>query len=266
MFIQLLLTLRLLSCFELKPNEQFDICYINLEREKERNQHMINLLGASNCKFTRFNAIDGVEVLKDTKKLSEYCEVDKKDKFLDLLNYRNCSHRLMGMIGCKLSHYLNMRRIEKSRNTKPVLVLEDDVDLECDFVKQLEETLQHMPVNWDILCITEHLSADKKHKNNKFIFKVRWFIEGIFVINGWKSAEKIANLIKSKCDSTTPIDSFLGNASSRNRISVFSVQNKLAVQMRRKFQSSIPSSWPLASKPLKNSLHDFIKHKSGLNT
>ena len=68
----------------------------------------------------------------------------------------------MGMVGCKLSHYLNLRRIEISRTKKPVLILEDDVDLEFNFVKKIESVLNKMPEDLDILLISGHYKEFKK--------------------------------------------------------------------------------------------------------
>lgn len=257
MLFTLLLNVMTVTC---NANKEFDICYINLDTEVVRNMHMRNLFAVSNCSFTRFNAVNGVEVLAGKRKIDEYIRPHNLNISIYMPQYINIGPHFHGMIGCKLSHYLNLRRIEKTNSSKPVLVLEDDVDLEVDFIKRIETALRTAPKNWDLISVTEHFVKSYNVGNNtEFLSAADWFIECIFLVNGANSARKVANLIESQCRSDTPIDNFLGRQSQCKTIQVYGFNEKVAVQMRDSFKSTIPNSWPLNSKPLKNSLSSFIQ-------
>lgn len=268
MHILFLLQIAFISCDKFKINSLFDICYVNLERESLRKNHMESLLSTVYCRFSRFNAVDGIDLLENKKSISYYLDpLGLSNIPINISKYSGIDKQLMGMVGCKLSHYINFRRIEKSNSAKPVLVLEDDIDLEADFVDIIEGAIKRAPKDWDIITLTEHYAVDGKKTslNTPYLHRIGWFVETIYLVNGARSSKMIADLIELKCSRDCPIDTFLSNESIANTIQAYAFKEKLAIQLRSTFPSAIPNSDPLYPKPLKRSILSVMAKRQKLN-
>ena len=92
----------------------FETYYINMKKDKSRNDHTINTLNQTNLNYKRFEAIDGSQC-KDTdyykKKTNLFCKLFSTDK----------------MIGCGLSHIKLIEDIYHKNNTPYALIFEDDI-------------------------------------------------------------------------------------------------------------------------------------------
>lgn len=251
-----------------KPNKMFDICYINMDGEAKRNEHLKALLSVSRCKGQRFSAVNGKELIKDEKKFEKYLSSIKLDAKVDLTKYANLGNHQLGMAGCKLSHYLNYKRIEKTNSTKPVLILEDDVDLECDFVVKIEKALSNMPDGWEVLLITGHFRPENPQPcaPGSPVVKVGYFFELLgYIVNGSTVAKKLTNLIDCRCAPFMPIDLYFAHESTHKHLAVYAMKQKQAIQLRSRFPTAIPSSdSQIYSSPLVNSLGDFVISQHGL--
>lgn len=106
-------------------NSLFDkIFYINLKRDVERNDYMINQFkqfGITN--YERFEAVECTEV-PDKSLWRNFNKQD--DKYVK------------GSVGCRLSH-LGVLKLAKQRNYKFVMILEDDVMILTDLSGILKE-------------------------------------------------------------------------------------------------------------------------------
>jgi GR25 family glycosyltransferase involved in LPS biosynthesis len=61
-----------------------------------------------------------------------------------------------GAAGCAISHYNTYRKIIKEYNdTDKILILEDDITFDKDFINKLQEHLKNIP-NYDILFLGYH--------------------------------------------------------------------------------------------------------------
>jgi GR25 family glycosyltransferase involved in LPS biosynthesis len=95
------------------------IFYINLERSRNRNKNMINLLKNLNVNYERFNAIDGNEL--DINSINFESDYLKK-KFIEFINISNNYE-----IACTLSHLSLLLKLSVE-NGEYFLILEDDVN------------------------------------------------------------------------------------------------------------------------------------------
>ena len=248
---------------DFKKNELFDICYINLLKESKRKEHLEKMLTTANCSFVRFNAINGVAVMGGIQKLEDYEKESILKSHIDLSRFNSLRKDQYGMIGCRFSHYLNLRRIEHSNLTnKPVLILEDDVDLECDFVSKIDDSLICLPTDWDICLISPFHSKHKEHVDfgdNKTV-KIGYFYECLgYIVNGSKSAKKIADIIDQHCSPLGPVDLFLAYEAIKGSINVYALRESQCRQMQEIFVSSISTSQVMGTKiVLRDSLYNYV--------
>lgn len=137
------------------------IYYINLDRRPDRNEHIkkeiskINFLGD----VERIPAVDGTKL--DIANLSE--DLITKEGKADALNKDAGLYYIMtkGAIGCALSHHnLATKIIEEMTDNDYVLILEDDVVMEDNFLDKLNKYLKEMPT-FDILLIGYHMKQNK---------------------------------------------------------------------------------------------------------
>ena len=229
----------------------------------ERKNQIEKMLTTANCCFLRFNAVNGNAVMNKIEKITDYEKNYNLKTPIDLNKFNSLDSSRYGMLGCKFSHYLNLRRIENTELTnRPVLILEDDVDLECDFVDKIEDAIQKLPENWDMCLITgfRHLHDNHVDFGDNSIIKVGYFFECLgYIVNGSKSAGKLANFINETCPPDFPVDLFLANISMQNGFNLYGLNNTLATQLRKEFPTAIPSSGEIQEITLVDSLNKYYR-------
>ena len=123
------------------------IYYINLNKRKDRNEHVINQLKKASIpenKVTRFTAIDG-DTYEFTK---EELELFKNASFLK-------TPSLKKIMGNQLSHlYIFKDMVEKGYSK--ILILQDDIVFREGFVDHLNKVLDTLPSDCEILNIGIH--------------------------------------------------------------------------------------------------------------
>lgn len=257
------------NCFcslMIKPNERFDIVCVNLEKDKERKAHMESILSYAKCKYEFFNAVDGHLVLTDQKNISEY------SRGLDITYYAN-THKFVdekyhGVVGLKLTSYILYKKLENSGSNKPLLILEDDADLEADFVVRVEDTLSKMGDNWDILILNNNYILKDASVPPDAITGLREI--GMFagtyayLINGCSTAKKLIDLM-DKCSLNRPIDACLGAGCTYSQIKGYAYTTPLATHLGNVFKSNIPTSWFVGPDALNNSLYWLVKNNGMSN-
>ena len=124
---------------------KFKTYYINLEKDKKRNEETIYELNKTNLKYERFNGIDG----------------NKIDKYNDTLCNRIpsiCKKILTNkIIGCALSHIMLYKYIKQCDKNNFALILEDDIEVinpELNYKKEINKivkTYNKIKPNWEII-------------------------------------------------------------------------------------------------------------------
>lgn len=113
---------------------------INLERSKDRLQHIDANLSKFNIKYKRFNAIDA-------KKLSMK---EINENTTEMCRYLTCNK---SVIGCGMSHYNVWNIISKSVD-KWHLILEDDIEFTEETIKFLDDLSDSSIINEDDIIIS----------------------------------------------------------------------------------------------------------------
>jgi glycosyltransferase involved in cell wall biosynthesis/GR25 family glycosyltransferase involved in LPS biosynthesis len=123
------------------------IYYINLDKRKDRNTHVINQLKKANIpdnKIRRYTAIDG-----DTYSFSQ----KELDLFKNAFFLKTPSAKKL--MGNQLSHfYIFKDMVEKGYNK--ILILQDDVVFRDGFIDHLNKICNYLPLNCEILNIGIH--------------------------------------------------------------------------------------------------------------
>lgn len=242
---------------EMRENSKFDITCISLEREAKRRDHMIRMLDLAGCEFRIFNAVDGNLIISQKKDIKEYC--NSLDLTLMVKRHLDLGSRYYGTVGLKLSNYILMRELEQSKSDKPLLILEDDADLEADFVTVIEDMLDKMNKEWDIILLTPRYWADHERPFDENTgLEGMGFFYGTYgmMINGSKSAKKLADFLEV-CPPTLPIDDYYGELSKNKKIIGYAFKNQLVTHLGNIFQSTIGTSYPLNPANLKLSLYEL---------
>jgi GR25 family glycosyltransferase involved in LPS biosynthesis len=138
------------------------VLWINLDRRTDRKIHMEKELKKIhlNCPTERVSAVDGRTLTK--KDLEGLLDDNSIEQFLDTTDkqFAPGSYMTKGAAGCVLSHYKCWNKIVNGNNDL-VLVLEDDIIIDNNFIEKLNIYLKEIP-NYDLLYIGYHDSLQKK--------------------------------------------------------------------------------------------------------
>lgn len=126
------------------------IYFINLDKSKDRLEYINKQLSTLSIPVERFPAVDGSKLNINLLKKTGILKTDKMMK---------------GAVGCSLSHINIWKKIKKD-NIDNVLVLEDDVQIDPDFEKKLNEYSSQIPKDFDILYLGGSNIYGKKLSKN----------------------------------------------------------------------------------------------------
>lgn len=237
-------------------NSSFDIVYVNLERHGNKRVHIEQMLKHANCTFRRFNAVDGQELCSKKKSIKDYTKdiriVPTDDSIHQRINTKNA-----GRAGCHLSHLIILREIDVSDTDRPVLVLEDDIDLDEFFVEKVEEVIANPPGKWDIILLGGIVNEKWwKRRRNKHLVAVHYeACLHAYLVNGARSAKRVADTIDSIQCPGRPVDLIIQSAFRDDRsFAFYCFSPMIGVQRRDLFESdiTISRSTPFYMKYLKN--------------
>ena len=124
---------------------------INLEKDIERKEDIVNQCIAFNLDYTVIPAVDG-------RKLSE-------DDLSKLIDPEKSKGMTRGEIGCSLSHYNIYKKIV-DENIEYALILEDDAQLEPNLAKALE-LLEKNVSNTPTIILLGPINKYSKRKNQQ---------------------------------------------------------------------------------------------------
>ena len=155
----------------IKKDKGMKVFYINLEKRKDRKDHMEKMLSKLNLDYERFPAIcptiDEIKFGKYKKFYDKACERIKS--FADT---ERQYPRAIGVFGCYLSHFM-IHESQASHN-KPYIIIEDDASISKDtFTKLNKITCSNNFEDWDIIrSVWEQKVFGVKHLDkDTFTFK-----------------------------------------------------------------------------------------------
>lgn len=228
---------------------------------------METLLGRFlNLAYRRFTAVDHISLASIPNYLTNSFDQTKSIKTNQSLilnsqqNHNN--HLSLGQVSCWLTFLLLLTQISSSSTTRrPTLILEDDVDVEVDFVSRLNEAIAKAPNDWDILlCGYCHLKTTTK-MNESDKYKKADYYECLHcqVVRDVSVARRLVR----KLDLTMidkPVDLILGDLAGADCLRVYAMRDQIAVQKRDAFSTEIHNSGSLPPYALKNSALDLLKN------
>lgn len=179
----------------IKINDIDRIFYINLDRRPDRDANIKEQLKKTNLLqiAERVSAIDGPKLdLQMVKSI-----ITPKG----VINAQNMNGGFgvpltRGAIGCAMSHRAIWIQIRDDPMLNSALILEDDIEMNDDFVSKFNTYKKYVPLNYDIIYLGYHLaSIDSSLENVNAIFVKLKKVYGTFgYIVTKQGAEKLLKM------------------------------------------------------------------------
>ena len=203
---------------------------INLNSRPDRLANVVALLGYLQFPFTRFPAIDVKSIYKQLDSLHP-----RTNFFRQIFNR---SHN-DGQIGAWQSHLqVYFRIVEESKtDDRPVLILEDDIDMELETPVLLRQALQSLPNDWEMFLVGHsHVQCTKTYAT---LCRVgHFYCTHAYIIRNATVASRIAD--GSNTVHTQAADILLMDLVNRGSLIVYaSYPRHIVVQDRKSFGSNI---------------------------
>jgi GR25 family glycosyltransferase involved in LPS biosynthesis len=144
------------------------IYYINLEKSKNRLNHMESSLNRYSLGYKRIDAIDGNNRSQLINYLHDPYIVNMIDHNKTILNGKSRTHRIKE-IACILSH-LKAIKTAYDHGLKHVIIAEDDINLDRLLNKEVEffDVLNSLPKDWEIVQLTSTNQKVIKHLGQQY--------------------------------------------------------------------------------------------------
>lgn len=245
MFIFLIVTLTLVMMLSVRRRRiNIPAFYINLDRRVDRRQHCSVQMHKNFSNVTRKRAVDGLaetEML-DPKRLSDrvvpYYDISENARWDGSIQATNRTQRMTeGEIGCCLSH-LSIWEAQGT-GSGPVMIFEDDVVLQPDFVSKAKRFMDRVPNDWDIIYLGYIDTGGLEATDDPEVMRV------IFVFGAYAYALSRSGLekVRSLLPVDRPLDNFLGKLTETGSLVGYAPVRVLADQVQYGgAQSDIPHS------------------------
>ena len=157
------------------------IFYINLNRRPERNKHIKEQLKKISWKgpIERLPAVDG-KYLKQKVVSTYFTETAIAQSTTKHEQFIPGYYMTKGGMGCALSHRQIYLKIQKQKFDR-VLILEDDVLLEPNFLEKLDSVSKYIPNDFDILYLG-YSESKSSTPVNEYISKPTGVVFGTFAM------------------------------------------------------------------------------------
>ena len=189
--------------------KQPPIFVINLDKDFDKKDYMLELEKKNNLKFNFIEAVFGKELSKE--------ELDKAycpQKALNALG-RELS---LGEIGCSLSHISIYKKMIEE-NIPLAIILEDDIEIKENFLELLSK-INSIKLKWDVLLLGYYSRVlDERKSRFKIFNQIRLFkntnvvklVEIGYGAHGYAITKKGAELlIENAIPISKPIDHYTG--------------------------------------------------------
>lgn len=241
----------------------FDVTYVNLDRNKDREQHMEKLLDFVGLKnHRRFRAVDGKELYTDRSYLKNSFHQSVDIKFNFEMHKETINATGAATTGIWLSYLFILKELAAEGTNQPLLVLEDDVDLEVDFKDQLIASMRMAPDDWDLLLCGNYFLIPRVPLPTDWTplwLPVKYFSPfHCFIVRNSTSAARIAN----RADLAVfkePIDLFVAHLIPSINLIAYALSTPIAIQRRDLFITTNPESTPIERKALLNSSINLMR-------
>lgn len=199
---------------------------INMDKNKDRMNQVIENYKKSDIReipYKRFPAVIGKNVdihewlTKDA--IVELKQVENK-------KYRNYHYQLTrGAIGCFLSHYSLAKQLLSDHRNDYYFNLEDDIIIEPNGFKRLQEALINVPPDWDFILFGYNRLLYSEIVNDNF-YKVSGFWGTHGMLMNKKGAKALVDEVdQHKIDGQ--IDAYMSRMSQQGKIVLYSYRNPI---------------------------------------
>ena len=224
---------------------------INLDFRKDRLSNVAKLLGSLRLRWTRFEAISKQHFHQQLHTFNP------KTKFIkNMSNLNNITDR----IATWQSHLQIYFKIvdEALNNDEPVLILEDDFDMEANTPFLLKKALSLLPSDWEMFFLGHsHMECKEVYQNN--ICRAHIFYCAVaYVIRNSTVARKLINWSNTKNPQVADIywRKYIRNGSL---IVYAAYPNHIVIQNRKQFGSDIEGGGYIPPIKLRNPLSKIVK-------
>jgi len=146
--------------FEDNNIDKYKLYFIVLQKDKERVQHIKNLIKKFNIQnYELISAVDGSKLNMEEIIKNNYITYEKINKLKK------------GEIGCAMSHILLWERFLKNTNENIFIVFEDDVYLDKNFKNNLINYIKNLPKDFDISQLLIHDAQKRRFNSSKNVNK-----------------------------------------------------------------------------------------------
>lgn len=173
------------------------IFLLNLDSRKDRLEHSEKLLRALNLPFERISSYDGRGIYHDQIENFSF-DPEIRYRVSNLKRDVDLGIETAGRICCWLTHlHSYLRAIRWYRMTglsRPVLILEDDIDLEADFKNLLRDRMQRLPSDWEMFFMGVYYEKKCKQLSKIFANCLEFYGAQSYVIRNEKVARKLVGI------------------------------------------------------------------------
>lgn len=222
-----------------------------MDRNRDRSINIEKMLNHFELAYKRFPAVDGQIYYSNNSYLSFY-----EHGLHVKLNHKPRSLS-SGQVGCYLSHLLVLLEIAASKSNQPVLVLEDDVDLESSFLNMLNSSMNILPSDWDIFLCGYCCHVKRKRINSLLIEMDFYLAFHCQVVRNSSVAQRLVDMLNVE-QIRWPIDNTIGDLTRKRQLKVYGLNRMIAIQRRDLYKSEIASSKGFKKEFLRNSLLNHL--------
>ena len=203
------------------------IYLINLDRNPERLEAFIEQYMMSDLRykqFQRLSAVDGREIENIQEHINNqaFQEIQQIEK----TGYRTKHYQLTrGAIGCYMSHMKAYKEIADGAS-KYGLIFEDDVRIDRNILRRLNNLLSGIPNDWDMLLLGCHCIICDKY--DVYYDTDKFFLLHCYVIK--KASAKKLHLQLSKIKIKQQIDSELSDLVMSGSLKIYCLRESLSKQ------------------------------------
>ncbi|CAF3583438.1 unnamed protein product, partial [Rotaria sp. Silwood1] len=147
---------------------------------------------------------------------------------------------------------------EVSPNDRPVLIFEDDIDLEADAPFLLKEALHSLPNDWEIFLLGHSEMWCKHVYSNNICRAHTFFCAFAYVVRNSTVVEKLISWSNTKNPQVADVF-WRGHISGGSLIAYAVHPQHIVIQDRAKFGTNIPESGPINPERLRNPLSKLLR-------
>ena len=214
-----------------------EVYCISLEKNKDKWPNILKLLnnnGFNNAQI--FHAILGSQFEDDNS--PEVEKYGKADTFISTwalynLKYnleRRCHEQLgsWNAVGCYLSHILLWNQLLKNETIDRMLIFEDDITFENNFIDRYQTYMNNLPDDFDIAFLDVNLRSKNVTKINNYVNKIQ---NSFYGLHAYIISKKCAKAFLSKIfPIEIQIDSYMSFFAQMNALNLYIPTVKLCSQ------------------------------------